>query len=613
MCGVMGYVGRCASAKFFFQGLKRLEYRGYDSAGIAMLGAEDIHIEKAQGKLSNLEERLSRLPQSTTVGIGHTRWATHGKPSENNAHPHRSGSIVLLHNGIIENYRKLKDSLLQKGYHFVSETDTEVVCHLLHFEFSRLHAIQSPKERMHQAITVMLPQLEGAYAFAIMSKDLPETLFAVKQGSPLVLGRGEGENYLASGITALMDHTKQVTFLEDGDIAILTPQEICIHDAAGNPVERAFKQIEWSTALIEKQGYRHFMLKEIYEHPMAIAETLSGRLLENGVDLEAACLSHIDFSHIDRVHILACGTSYFASLMGKYYIEKFTQLPVEVDLASEYRYKTCTASERTLVIAVSQSGETADTLQATKYAKKHAAKTVAIVNMPGSSLGDLCDAELRIMAGPEIGVASTKAFTASMAALGLLALAIAQERKTAALHLPEVIEEFKKVPTLVEKTLGLSALIEEIAPAFAGYRSMLFLGRGPEYPIAMEGALKLKELSYIHAEAYAAGELKHGPIALIDEEMPTVVLAPQDEYQEKTISNIQEIKARGGLVLSIGTEGDSRLQELCDFFIPIPKAHSLILPFLTAIPMHLLAYWIAVRKGTDIDQPRNLAKSVTVE
>ncbi|MDR3624807.1 MAG: glutamine--fructose-6-phosphate transaminase (isomerizing) [Chlamydiales bacterium] len=616
MCGVIGYVGRSATPRFFFQGLKRLEYRGYDSAGIAMLGKDDIYIERAAGKLCNLEPKLDHLPESTTVGIGHTRWATHGKPTENNAHPHRSGHIVLLHNGIIENYKSLKEKLIEDGYRFESDTDTEVAAHLLHQEYVKLSEVECKVLRMQKAIQATVQKLHGAYAFAIMSKELPAILFAVKNGSPIILGRGNGENYLASGVTALIEHTRDVAFLEDGDIATLTPEKIEIQDSCGNVVQRVFKQVEWSVGAMEKNGYRHFMLKEIYEHPIAIAQTLQGRLLrgENRVDLDAYGIAEIDLIKIDRVHIIACGTSYYAALLGKYYIEKFAKIPVEVDLASEYRYKTCTASEKTLAIAVSQSGETADTLQAIKYAKSKGAKTLAIVNVPGSSIGEVCVAESQLLAGPEVGVASTKAFSAQTISMVILSLALAQERKTLSEdEIEGYIEEFIKVPSLVEKTLGTSSLIEKMASHFSAYTSMLFIGRGPEYAIALEGALKLKELSYIHAEAYAAGELKHGPIALIDENMPVICLAPRDDYFEKTMSNIQEIKARDGIVLSVGTEDDLQLEQSSNYFIPIPKCSQLLLPFLTVIPMHLFAYWIAVRKGTDIDQPRNLAKSVTVE
>lgn len=616
MCGVMGYVGKSASAKFFLQGLKRLEYRGYDSSGIAMLADDDIHIQRAEGKLINLEEKLCKLPTSTTVGIGHTRWATHGKPTESNAHPHRSGPIALLHNGIIENFKVLKDQLQNDGYVFSSETDTEVAVHLIHKAYENKSHIACISERMEAAIKEATSKIEGAYAFAIICKDLPNSLFAVKQGSPIVLGRGNGENYLASGITALLDHTDSVSFLEDGDFAVLSAEDIEIHDAKGNKVQRPFKKIEWSSQLIEKNGYRHFMLKEIHEHPKAVSNALSNSICRSSysIDLKAYGIFGLDFSVINKIHIIACGSSYYASLVSKCFIERFAKIPVEVELASEYRYKYCTANSQTLAIAVSQSGETADTLQATKYAIQNGAKSLAIVNMPGSSLGAVSDFESEILAGPEIGVASTKAFSAQIASLAVLGLAFAQENKTLSQEeLKLHIEDLIKVPSLMEKTLGLSDYIERIAHSLSQQKNILFIGRGPQYPIALESALKLKEISYIHAEGYAAGELKHGPIALIDEDMVVVCIAPRDEFYEKTMSNIHEIKARGGKILGVGQENDDHLKAASDYFIGIPSASSFIAPFITAVPMHLFAYWVAVRKGTDVDQPRNLAKSVTVE
>lgn len=616
MCGVMGYVGKSASAKFFLQGLKRLEYRGYDSSGIAMLANSDIHIQRAQGKLINLEEKLASLPLETTVGIGHTRWATHGKPTENNAHPHRSGPIALLHNGIIENYKVLKAELINEGYAFSSETDTEVAVHLIHKLFNEKAHISCLTSRLKEAISDTVKKIEGAFAFAIICKDLPETLFAVKHGSPIVLGKGNGENYLASGVTALLDHTDQISFLEDGDMAILSPEAISVEDFRGNLVDRPFKKIEWSPQLIEKNGFKHFMLKEIHEHPQAIGHLLEKYICRSSliVDLKAYGIQNLNFQDIHRIQIVACGSSYYASLIGKSMIESIAKIPVEVDLASEYRYKYCTANKNTLLIAVSQSGETADTLQATKYAITSGAYSLSIVNMPGSSLAAMTNFESQIHAGPEIGVASTKAFSSQSASLMLFALAFAQQ--TGSLPVEEIkkqVEEILKVPALIEKILGHSENIEKIASLMAHQKHMLFIGRGPQYPIALEGALKLKEISYIHAEGYAAGELKHGPIALIDEDMVVVALAPKDQFYEKTMSNISEIRARGGKILAIGAENDNQLQSVSDYFIGLPASASLITPFLTVIPLHLFAYWVAVRKGTDVDQPRNLAKSVTVE
>lgn len=616
MCGVIGYVGPGATPEFFFTGLKRLEYRGYDSAGIAMFHDGGVAIERAEGKLTNLEKRLSRLPPRSSVGIGHTRWATHGKPTENNAHPHRSGSIVLLHNGIIENYRPLKDMLVAKGYAFLSETDTEVAAHLLNLEYESQPKSLSAHARMEAALHKLVKQLKGAYAFGIMNLENPDVLYAVKLGSPLVLGKGEGECYLASGLTALVEHTRSVMMMEDGEMAFIRAGGIELRDFEGKRVERAFKTVEWSVSMMEKGGYRHYMLKEIHEQPQAVAETLRGRIERDAgkINLVDYGVDKLNLSEVERVQIIACGTSYYSGLLAKYFIETFARVPVEVDLASEYRYRASTVTPRTLAVAVSQSGETADTLQAIKHARQNGARTLAIVNVPGSSIAHACDAESLIHAGPEVGVASTKAFAAQVTSLLTLGLAVAQERKTLARDALSVqIEEIVKIPSLIEKTLGLSELIEKLANKYHSCTSILFIGRGPQWAVALEGALKLKEISYIHAEAYAAGELKHGPIALIDENMTIVCVAPRDAYYEKTISNIEEIRARGGRILSIGSEGDAELAALSHDFIGVPECSSAAMPFVTTVPLHLLAYWIAVRKGTDVDQPRNLAKSVTVE
>lgn len=616
MCGVIGYVGPGATPEFFYTGLKRLEYRGYDSAGIAMISPEGVSIERAEGKLINLENKLSRLPAKSGLGIGHTRWATHGKPTENNAHPHRSGNIVILHNGIIENYRDLKAKLIAKGYSFLSETDTEVAAHLLHFEYQSQDKTKSPHIRMRAALHSLVSQLHGAFAFGIMCLDTPDVLYTVKLGSPVVIGQGEGESYLASGITALVEHTKRVLVLEDKEIAFIRANDVEIVDFDGKPVHRDFIKVEWSVSMMEKGGYRHFMLKEIHEQPQAVAQTIGGRVErdEGRINLVDYGVQGLDLASIDRLQIVACGTSYYAALLGKFFIEKYARIPVEVDLASEYRYRASTANERTLTVAVSQSGETADTLQAIKYARACGAKTLAVVNMPGSSIAHASHAASLIHAGPEVGVASTKAFSAQLTSLNLLGLAIAQERKSlTATDIGAVIEELVKVPSLIEKCLTLSATFEKLANKYHTCSSMLFIGRGPQWAVALEGALKLKELSYIHAEAYAAGELKHGPIALIDEDMTIVCLAPRDEYYAKTISSIEEIRARGGRILAIGTEGDTELASIADDFVGVPACSSVAGPFVTTVPMHLLAYWIAVRKGTDVDQPRNLAKSVTVE
>lgn len=615
MCGVIGYVGGGATPSFFLNALKRLEYRGYDSSGIAMLSNGEISIQRAEGKLSQLEPKLSRLPEKARVGIGHTRWATHGKPTENNAHPHRSGPFVLLHNGIIENYRDLKEDLMRKGTSFSSETDTEVAAHLLHEEYKKLS--EGPAERrVQQAVRATVRQLKGAFAFGILCTDTPDLLFAAKLGSPLVIGQANGECYMASGITALVEHTREFMVLEDGEIAILSADGPAIETFDGAPVSRTFNRVEWSISMMEKGGYRHFMLKEIHEHPIAVAQTLNGRIERDSgaINLEDLGVSELPLARVNRLQIIACGTSYYAALLSKYFIEAVSGVPVEVDLASEYRYRASTANKECLVVAVSQSGETADTLQAIKAAKFAGAATLAVVNVPGSTIAHVCDAESLTKAGPEIGVASTKAFAAQLTALYLLGLALAQERRTLDPgRLRGYSDELVKIPSLIEKALGLSDEIERLAQRFQSTTSLLYIGRGPQWPVALEGALKLKELSYIHAEAYAAGELKHGPIALIDENMAVVCLAPRDSYFDKTLSNIEEIRARGGRIISIGFENDKQLKEVSEDYIGIPECSETVLPFLTTIPLHLLAYWIAVRKGTDVDQPRNLAKSVTVE
>lgn len=616
MCGVIGYVGQSATGEFFYNGLKRLEYRGYDSAGIAMMFEGKVFIERAEGKLVNLQKKLGNLPQVAQIGIGHTRWATHGKPTEQNAHPHRSGNIVLLHNGIIENYKVLKDFLLKHGYHFNSETDTEVAAHLLNFEFKKNKDISDNFERMKQSILSVVSQIRGAFAFGILCTDTPDTLYAVKYGSPVVLGLGNGENYMASGITALIEHTRNILIMEDREIAFLKADSLQMIDFDGKKIARDPIFVNWSTSMLEKNGYEHFMLKEIFEHPQAVALTVNDRVNRDTgkVELESYGIRNINLADVERIQIIACGTSFYAGCLARYFIEKVTRLPVEVELASEYRYKVSTANQKTLTVAVSQSGETIDTLQAIKYAKQNHAQTLAIVNSPGSTIAHHCDDESLIHAGPEVGVASTKAFTATVASLMLLGLALAQEQeKLSNIKRLECVDELFKVPSLIEGALGLFDEIKDIASKFVNLKNVLFIGRGEQWPVALEGALKLKELSYIHAEGYAAGELKHGPIALIDENMFVVCLAPKDSYYEKTISNIEEIRARGGKIFAIGTHGDSELEKISDKFIAIPDCSEIALPFLTTIVLHLFSYSVAQQKGCDVDQPRNLAKSVTVE
>jgi glucosamine--fructose-6-phosphate aminotransferase (isomerizing) len=617
MCGVIGYVGSGASPEFFYQGLKRLEYRGYDSAGIAMLCDDDITIIKAQGKLSELKAKLDLLPSQTQAGIGHTRWATHGKPSEANAHPHRSGPIVLLHNGIIENYSELKTVLIEKGYHFSSETDTEVATHLLHEEYRNTDKSFSPYERMRIALPRLTRQLKGSYAFAIICLDTPDKLYAVKHGSPLALGRGQNAFYLASGIAALVEHTQEVAMLDDGDIAYLGLDDMQVYSLDQSPRTLNFFKVSWSAAMLDKGDFEHYMLKEIYEHPQAVAQSMSGRInpQDYSIDLQAYGLTtDVErLSKINRIDLIACGTSFYASNLARYTLEELLGIPVQVDLASEYRYRASTSNKDTLACAISQSGETIDTLFAIKSAKNSGALTLAVVNAPGSSIGLACDMETIIGAGPEIGVASTKAFTAQLVSLYMLGLALAQIKNVSTAPRKQLAKDMLTLPGVLHGVLNISDQCRKLANDLVDKTSLLFMGRGPQWAVAQEGALKFKELSYVFAESYAAGELKHGPIALIDENLPVVSLAPRDKYYEKTISNIEEVKARGGIIVAIGENDDARLQSLSDFYIGLPSVPEKLQPFVTTIPMHLLAYWMACAKGNDVDQPRNLAKSVTVE
>ena len=619
MCGVIGFIGRSQSPDFLYDGLKKLEYRGYDSAGVAMISGGEFYIQRAEGKLSALRPKLAHMPAEANIGMGHTRWATHGRPSEANAHPHLSNRIVLLHNGIIENFRELREQVKSYGYKILSETDTEVAAHLLDHLYSLEDKSLGATQRMEQAIRSLMDKLEGAFAFGIFCKDDPHTLYVVKMGSPVVLGKGEGINLMASGMTALVEHTRDLLFMEDNEYALLTGSSITIKDRSGKLVERPFTKVSWNASMIEKGGYKHFMLKEIHDQPVSLGETLGGRVdrVTGSISLAELGLGSIELSLLKEtssIHIIACGTSYYAGMMARYSMEEILKIPVCVELASEYRYKSNTAGPGTLAIAISQSGETADTLQAIKYARQGGALTLALVNMPGSTIAHACHAESLMRAGPEICVASTKATSAQLMSLQLIALAIAQvSGKLTASEIAKKSESLIKVPSLIEKTLGRMEKVEAIANKYRSEQSILFIGRGPQYPIALEGALKLKELSYIHAEGYAAGEFKHGPIALIDDKMLVVCLCPRDSYREKTLSNIEEIKARGGKILSICTEADAEIISISDDVIELPFAEPLILPYLSLIPMQLFAYWVAVHKGTDVDQPRNLAKSVTVE
>lgn len=609
MCGIVGYIGAQQASPIILDGLRRLEYRGYDSAGICTLEDGIAHIRRAQGKLLNLENLLHDHPACGTRGIGHTRWATHGRPSEINAHPHRAGNIVLVHNGIIENYISLKGRLQELGHQFSSETDTEIIAHLVEEHYR-------DSGDFEQAVRQALAEVKGAYAVAILCIDEPDKLIAAKLGSPLVVGQGEGEYFVASDIPAMLSHTREMIFLEDGEMVIFTPLGMCFTDLAGKPLVKQSKTITWSPTMAEKGGYRHFMLKEIYEQPRALADTIAGRALveEGDVYLEDLGLDEEQLAALEKIFIIACGTSWHAGLVGKFYLEKIARIPVEIDIASEFRYRDPIIPANSLTILISQSGETADTLAALREAHGKGGRTLCICNVVDSSIARESDGVIYTHAGPEIGVASTKAFTTQLVALYLLALKLGRIRRSlSAADCQARLADLLELPRKLEETLELDSYIEELAREFAGARDFLYMGRGNLYPIALEGALKLKEISYIHAEGYPAGEMKHGPIALIDEDLPVVVLVPRNSTYDKVVSNMEEVCARGGQVIAVVSGDDEELLDKVAALISVPEVDEDLLPIITSVPMQLLAYYIAVLKGTDVDQPRNLAKSVTVE
>ena len=609
MCGIVGYVGNQEAVPILIGGLAKLEYRGYDSAGVAVLQGQKIEVRRSVGKLANLQKSLKEKDLKGTVGIGHTRWATHGKPSEQNAHPHRSKGCVLVHNGIIENYQPLKQQLEKEGYKFQSETDTEVVAHLID------KYLQKGKG-LADAVRAATQDVRGSYALAVISEKEPGTLIAARSGCPLVIGRTKEASFVASDVMAMLAHTRDVTYLEEGDMAVVTQHDAQLTDAEGHPVSRKPAKITWDASAAEKSGYPHFMLKEIHEQPQTILDTMRGRYsYETGeADLPDIGLTPKEFAAVDRIWIVACGTSWHAGLVGKYLLEEMVRTPVQVDLGSEFRYRDPLVGKNDLFVTISQSGETADTLAAAREAKGKGAKVVSIVNVVGSTLARESDGVLYTHCGPEIGVASTKAFTAQLTALYLLALHLARVRRVmTAADGKAWLDRLVRLPALVEGVLGREAEIVAIAKRYYKKRNFLYLGRGINFPIALEGALKLKEISYIHAEGYAAGEMKHGPIALIDKDMPVVVLAPKDRLYEKTVSNLMEVKARRAPVIAFVAEGERELGKTADAVFTIPETHPLLSPILFTIPLQLLAYHIAVLRGADVDQPRNLAKSVTVE
>lgn len=607
MCGIVGYIGDKNATDVLIDGLTRLEYRGYDSAGIALIIGNDIVVERSVGKLVNLKTKIADKKLYANIGIGHTRWATHGKPSDENAHPHRSGDIVIVHNGIIENYLELKRDLIAKGYQFSSETDTEVIAHLLQDLWT---------SDLFKTVQNVVKKLKGAYALAIVSTRDPDKILFARKEAPLVIGIGEGENFAASDIPAVLHHTRRFIFLEDYDVAILRKDSVEIFDKDGKSVERQVRYISWNPVMAEKAGYKHFMQKEIYEQPRAITDTIRGKYsLDDGMvyltELEAI---EDRLKVIERIQIVACGTSWHAGLVGKFLIEKFAKIPVEVDIASEYRYRNPIVDGKVLFIPISQSGETADTLAALRLAKSMGAVVVSICNVIGSSITRESDGTIYTHAGPEIGVASTKAFTTQLATLYLLGIYLAQLKGT--LDKDErlrYIDALIKVPEDISSVLTLDEKIEELAKKFKESRNFLYLGRNINYPVALEGALKLKEISYIHAEGYPAGEMKHGPIALIDKNMPVFFIATDSHIYEKTLSNIEEVKARDGVVIAVATEGNNEILKKADYVIYVKKTVEETSIFTTTVVAQFFAYHCATLLGLDVDQPRNLAKSVTVE
>ena len=623
MCGIVGYVGNRSVVPIIIEGLRRLEYRGYDSAGIAVSGNGDgLQIRRAEGKLRNLEEAIRQKPLEGTYGIGHTRWATHGRPTEENAHPHRdcTGKIVVVHNGIVENYLSLKKKLIEEGHKFTTETDTEIIAHLVE-KYSK--SGNGQRISLEDAVRKTVKQLTGVFALAVISTDDPNKIVAARNGPPAVIGLGNQEFFVASDVPAILHHTRDIFFLADGDMAIVTPDGVQLTDFDGRAVSRQVQRVTWDPIQAEKGGFKHFMLKEIYEQPRAVRDTTLGRVSQDTghIFLDEMQISEAEFRSAAKINIIACGTSWHAGQAGKFMIESLARVPVEVDYASEWRYRDPIVAPNTLTLVISQSGETADTIAAQREAKSKGSKTLAICNVVGSMITREAAGTIYTHAGPEIGVASTKAFTGQLTALYIFAMYLAQVR---GVMNPEkaraAMLELTRIPGKLETLLAHDEACDELAKIYQKVHDFLFLGRGIHYPIALEGALKLKEISYIHAEGYPAGEMKHGPNALIDENLPVVVIATRDQDDpdsvlryEKTISNLKEVKARSGVVIALATEGDEEIKEAADHVLYIPPAPEELSPILEIVPLQLLAYHIAVRRGCDVDQPRNLAKSVTVE
>ncbi len=612
MCGIIGYIGNRQATPLLVGGLRKLEYRGYDSAGVSVLdpsaGSDaKANVVRCRGKLSVLEDKLVKHPAPGTIGIGHTRWATHGRPSDENSHPHKVGPISVIHNGIIENHLALRNELSAAGAKFSSETDTEIFAHLV------ARALTSGAPDLAAAVRQSISNVRGSFAFVVISDDEPQTMVAAKNSSPLVVGLGDGENFVASDVTAILSETRRVIFIDEGEMVVVTREGVTITDFEGKQIHREPKTITWSAVQAEKGGFKHYMLKEIHEQPRAVADTLVGRIdlehddvLFDGLDLDA--------SRIKRIIFVACGTSYHASLVGEFMVETLARIPVEVDLASEFRYRDPIIGSGDLVVAVSQSGETLDTMEAIREAKKRGARVLAISNVVDSSIPRMSDHAFYTHAGPEIGVASTKAFTTQLVAMALLAIHLGRRTtKLSKERAHALIAELVQLPTKMQDVVDGASQVQAIARRYGHAGGFLFLGRGAEFPIALEGALKLKEISYIHAEGYAAGEMKHGPIALIDENLPVVVLCPRGPYYDKTVSNLSEVRARQGKVLAVATRGDNEIGGHADDVILVPDTALELQPILMVLPLQLLSYFVADFKGTDIDQPRNLAKSVTVE
>ncbi len=610
MCGIVGYTGPRQAAQLLLDGLRRLEYRGYDSAGLALVRDGQIEVHKAPGKISVLEQELGSRPPLGTTGIAHTRWATHGAPNVVNAHPHTDcgGTVALVHNGIIENAGALRTALSKRGHVFRSETDTEVLAHLI-------EEMLAKGVSLVEGVAGALHQVEGTYGIAVVSTREPDTIVAARLGSPLLVAIGSGENFVASDASAVLAHTRSVVYLDEGEIAVVRPGDYRILDLDAVEKEKAVTQVDWDLATIERGGYAHFMLKEIMEQPESLRNTLRGRLLEEEgtARLGGLNLSDEQLLQVNRIVLTACGTSWHAALIGEYMMEELARIPTEVEYASEFRYRNPIVDEHTLVVVISQSGETADTLAALREAKRRGARTLGLVNVVGSTIAREVDGGIYLHAGPEIGVASTKAFTSQIAALALLTLAMGRLRALSILQGREVVRALRRLPDLVAQVLAKAPEVERIGERVMRANNVLYLGRGYNFPVALEGALKLKEISYVHAEGYPAAEMKHGPIALIDDLMPVMFVAPKDAVYQKILSNVEEVRARGGRVIAVVTEGDTGVAKLADQKIEVPETLDLLTPVLTVLPLQLLAYYIAVRRGCNVDQPRNLAKSVTVE